>query len=348
VGGGRSEYQTMPIKIVRRGKAGIWQIRGTVAGQRVRESTGTASQRHAEAARAKLEAELLDGAIYGKRRTATFAEAVVIYKTKGGSGRFLAPLNEHFGLTRMADIGDAEVSRFCSLHYPNAAPQTLNRQVYTPMIAVWRCAHASKLCGPHEFRRPKMPTTEAVVFARDEDLLKLLPACSERLGAAVMMISFTGARASEACRVEASDVDWNERSLILRRTKNGSPRKIVLAQLVYEALLPLRHTEGKLFGIADRFAFNKALELACKRAGMRVFTTHELGRHAFAARLLRQGQTLKGLQEAGGWSPASLPMLARVYGHLEQKAVDGAIRAADTDLARALRQVQENQRVGAA
>jgi len=169
--GRSSEYQMLKIK--RRGKAGIFQITGTVAGTRIRESAGTSSERHADAKRAKLEAELLDVATYGKRRTATFSEAVILYRQKGHSGRFLTPLNDHFGMMRLADIDDIAVANFASKHYPNAKPQTLDRQVYTPLIAVWRCAHESKLCGPHEFRRPKKPEPDAVVFAKDEDLVKL-------------------------------------------------------------------------------------------------------------------------------------------------------------------------------
>ncbi len=57
---------------------------------------------------------------------------------------------------------------------------------------------------------------------------------------------------------------------------------------------------------------------------------------AFAARLLRQGRTLKEVQEAGGWSPASMPMVAETYAHLEKSAVDAAVREADGPLARLL------------
>src|SRR5689334_15347512 len=98
------------LRIVRRGKKGIFQVVGTVAGVRVRERTGTDSQRHAEAKRVQIEAQLLDTAVFGKRRTATFAEAVILYRQKGHPGRFLAPLNDHFGMWRMANITDLDVA----------------------------------------------------------------------------------------------------------------------------------------------------------------------------------------------------------------------------------------------
>ena len=56
--------------------------------------------------------------------------------------RFLTPLIEHFGMRRMVGITDLDVTNFAQLVYPNATPQTINRQVYTPLIAVWRVAPA--------------------------------------------------------------------------------------------------------------------------------------------------------------------------------------------------------------
>jgi integrase len=303
------------LKIVRRGKKGIFQIKGTLCGIRVRESTGTDSEPHAEAQRIKLENELLERATWGERRTASFAEAVTLY-LEGRSERFIAPLLEHFGRWRMGDITQPEVSKFAQLTYPGASPQTIDRQVYTPLIAIWRVAHEAKLCGPHEFKRPKQPEREAVRFAKDEYLAKLLPECGPRLKAAVLLITFTAARASECCRVKDEEVDWEARSVLLRKTKNSKPRSVPLAPMLYEALLPLKGRQGPLFGFSQRWSLNQAIERTCKRAGVPYMSSHQVGRHAFAARLLRQGKNLKELQEAGGWSPKSLPMMAEVYGHL--------------------------------
>lgn len=332
------------LKIVRRGKKGIFQIVGTcpVTGERVRESTGFVSEQHAEARRIQLEQRLLDEATYGKRRTATFAAAVILYRQKGHSGRFLTPLVRHFGARHLSSIADADVSSFAALHYPNAMPATLNRQVYTPMIAVWRVAHAAGMCGPHEFRRPVQPGREAVVFATEEEIATLLDAAWPMLRAAILLLSFTGARASEVCRITAADVDWERRSVMLRKTKGGKPRLVPLAPMVMEALLPLRLTDGPLCGYAQRFSLNQAIGRACARAGLRKLTSHEIGRHAFAARLLRQGKTLKEVQEAGGWSTKSMWMVAEIYAHLERTSVDEAIRSADTDLAQVMRKSLKN------
>jgi hypothetical protein len=128
------------LKTERRGKKGIFQIIGTLRGRRVYQSTGTTSESHAEAARIQLEKQILDEDIYGKASTAVFAEAAEAYLDVGGSPSFVTPLNNHFGQWRLADISQAEVMKFAKKCYPNASPQTIDRQVFTPLIAIWRKA----------------------------------------------------------------------------------------------------------------------------------------------------------------------------------------------------------------
>ena len=53
----------------------------------------------------------------------------------------------------------------------------------------------------------------------------------------------------------------------------------------------------------------------------------KIGRHAFAARLLDQGETSKVVMEAGGWKSA--PLFNETYGHLERSHVDQIVAAAD-------------------
>jgi integrase len=325
------------LKIERRGKKGIFQIIGTLRGVRVHESTRTTSEPHAEALRIQLEKRILDEDVYGKRVTAIFSEAVVAYLEGGGSPRFVTPLNQHFGPWRMGDITQAEVMRFAKKQYPTASPQTIDRHVFTPLIAIWTAAHEAGLCGPHELRRPRKPERAPVAYAKDNDVAQLLPACSIRLKAALLFITFTGARVSECCRVEDTHVDWKARSALFWRTKNGKPRTVVLPEMVYKAMLPLRGAEGPLFGFKQRWSFNQALARACRRAGLPVLTSHKVGRHAFAARLLRAGWTLKEVQEAGGWSPDSMVLLAETYGHVEQSAIDRMVRQSDRELTQIIR-----------
>ena len=70
------------------------------------------------------------------------------------------------------------------------------------------------------------------------------------------------------------------------------------------------------------------LKRACQRAGVEYLSPHKAGRHSFAARLLRDGNSLKALQEAGGWK--SPGVVASTYAHLERAQVDRAVREVST------------------
>jgi integrase len=339
----------MLLKIKRRGAKGIFQVTGTVAGVRVRQSLSVDTKEDAQVRANQIERQILDEAIHGKRATVTFAKAVNLYRQKGGSPRFLTPLLVHFGNKFLSTITDADLCTFISLQYPNAKPQTIIRQVYTPMISVWNVARELKLMGAHEFMAPEKPKRVAIEFKRDDQLAVILATATEEERALLLFLSFAGGpRASEVCRVMDDHVDWLARTVLFPKTK-GEPRQVPLPPLVYEALLPLKG-RNPLFGCKDRWALNRAITRACKRAGVPRITSHKIGRHSFAARLLGQGIKggLKGLQQAGGWSEASIPMLASFYGHLEQSVVDDHVRNSDTNLAQLLEggdKTSEKQRI---
>ena len=132
----------MPIRIVRRAKSPNWIIRGTLRGVRVEESTGTNNKKIAEEIRARREAEILAQSIYGRRATATFAEAALSYLENGGNKRFLDGAIRYFGTTPLAQIDQDAIDIGARKVYPNASAATRDRQFYTPMSAVLK--HAAK------------------------------------------------------------------------------------------------------------------------------------------------------------------------------------------------------------
>ena len=322
------------LKLWRRPDAvkGTWRIRGTLGGRRYDESTGTDSRPHAEAILARRQKEILDAITWGPERTTCFAEAVNVYLAGGGEARFLEPLVLAFGPRRLADVTQADVIGFIAQRYPATGPQGINRQVYTPLISVYRAAHAAGMGPLPPFQRlRKIKRRGAIRFATDDDLAVLLPHCSARLAAALLLMSLGGARVSEACRIVDADVDWGRARITLQETKNGEPRVVPAGPVLMAALEPLHGARGPLFGFASRFSVNQALARACLRAGLEVFTSHETGRHAFAARLLGQGFTLLEVQRAGGWK--SYRMVAETYGHLERSRLDDLVREAGAKLA---------------
>lgn len=292
-----------------------WYVRGTVAGVQLFESTGTADRGQAEEYRRKREKEVYDEAALGKVRPATFADAVIAFKRTGREVRFLTRLLDHFTETPLSKIGQAEIDAAAEALYPSAKASTLNRQVYGPMIAVLRHAARSRLPGavlPMISMRKE--TRPVVTPADDEHIAKLLPHCSEGLRALIVLMTYTGLRTGEALRVRREHI--RDGYIQVAQTKNGQPRMVPVPD-GWE--IPACG-----FGFKSTQGVGRAIRVASRLAGVNHRDGHELGRHAFAARWLRSGGSIKALKEAGGWE--KLAIVDETYGHLEQSAVHDFMR----------------------
>lgn len=303
------------LRLKREARSPYWYIRGTVKGVSVYESTGTADKGQAEQYRQKREREVYEWGALEKQQPATFADAVIAYVNHSGTNRHIAPLLDHFKETPLSDIGQAEIDEAANVIFPDAKASTLNRQVYGPTIAILRHAVRAKLVGASiplvKMRKVQKPV---VTPADDEHIAKLLPHCSEGLRALILLMTYTGLRTGEALRVKQEDIQ--DGFVCVGRTKNGQPRMVPVPDVWR---LP---SAG--FGFQTTQGVGKALRASHKRAGLAYRDGHELGRHAFAARWLKNGGTLKALQEAGGWE--KLGIVAEHYGHLERSQVHDFMR----------------------
>ncbi len=136
----------MALRLHRDRKSGIWQVRGTLQGVRVRKSTGTADQRQAERIRLNTEARIIDETL-GQRRL-SWAEAVEGYLDDGGDDRFLLRMFDHFDGRHVDQITPAEIREAAAREYHGCANATVNRQGITPVQAVINWAHQQGLCPP--------------------------------------------------------------------------------------------------------------------------------------------------------------------------------------------------------
>ena len=329
------------LRLTKREGSPHWQITGTLRGGRYRESTGTDSHPHAEAILAKRQSEILDRDVFGEKRTAIFAEAVEIYLQNGGEARFVGPLLERWGTWRIAEISASEVVKAAHELYPDRTAATLDRQLYTPLNSILRNAARAEMCELRLIERPRW-RRKPVAYASDQWINDFMPHANARLQACVLFMTLTAARVAEACRLLRRDVDLARGKALLGITKNGKPREVALAPILIEALAPLLEVppDGRVFGYASRYSVNQAIKRACKRAGIAYLSSHKVGRHAFAARLLKQGASLRLVQVGGGWS--NLGIVAEHYGHLEQSDIDRAITSAGTNLTHIARSDVEN------
>jgi integrase len=311
----------LKLKKLSGNRSPFWYIRGSIRGQLIFESTGTTDKHQAEEFRRKREAELYNFLALGKKKPTTFAEACAAYITSGGKGRFLLALLDWFKDTPVAEIRQADVDACAAALYPKAKASTINRQCISPIITVIKHAVDTEMPGAimRKIRRRK-EDKPVVNPADDEHIAKLLPHLPGGLRALIELMTYTGLRTGEALRITTGDISNGYAAV--RRTKNGEPRLVPLPE-------GWQWPSGG-WGYRTSQGVGKALRDAHKAAGLPYRDGHELGRHAFAARWLRSGGSMRGLQLAGGWKKFLIP--AEIYGHLEISDIHEQMRRLSRDV----------------
>lgn len=305
----------MPLKLVQRGKT--WYLRGTVAGQRVYESTGLGDRRAAEALRARREAELVERHAYGRRASVTFAQAALTYLEAGGEGRFLGPILEHFGpRIKLSEIDNDAVAACARALYPTAAPSTVNRQVITPISAVVQMAADDNLCDPRRFRRRKEGQGR-LRWLTPTEAEALLRAAESRTRLQILFLLGTGTRTGEMIALQRPQLYLASAEAWIAETKNGRPRMVRFpartAQAFDAADLPeagavFRTPKGKPYarrangGGQIAASFNAARDAA----GLGPDVTPHVLRHTWATWFHGQTRDFGSLMDLGGWEKADM------------------------------------------
>jgi integrase len=141
----------------------------------------------------------------------------------------------------------------------------------------------------------------------------------------------TGMRKGEQYGLKWSDVDFDQRVITLRDTKNGESRLVYMIDDVVAAFERLRDLNldrrpgrvdpapvSAVFAIGDN---KKWWAQALKDAKIENFRWHDL-RHTFCSRLAQNGVGLKVIQEAAGHK--TIAMAAR-YAHMDQTSLRTAL-----------------------
>jgi integrase len=244
----------------------------------------------------------------------------------GGERRYLDPVLQCLGKVPLVDITQELVQALADKLKPDAAPSTINRQIYTPVLSVMNYAAKLKMAPPPLLIRPKGHDKAPRLETPDEGWFNsVLPELSPAMRACVLTITLHGLRIAEAIERTPEDVDTNGWRLSIPDTKSGEPVVVPLSEPCIEAIeaIPNWRQQRWLFGTCHRSNIARAIGKACKRAGVRSYGTHCIGRHSFSVRVLKEGKSVKFLMSAGRWKTAKMPM-AR-YGHLETSEVNTAV-----------------------
>lgn len=250
----------MALKLFKRQGGKTWWIRGTLLGVSVYESTRLTKRRHAELARLEVEDEILSARLTGRRAKPkhwTFAEAAKSYLAGGGSARFLSHLVTALGNKRLDSISTADLRALSAKLYPLATPATINRQLYTPFIAVWNHAARNGWASVRLWERPRKPIGTNVRSPRSErcgtapvdyyTAAKFVAAMSPDPAMLMTCLFYTSLRPIEAFALRAEDVDVDKQWFVVRSSKTGQPRGVPLHSFLCEWLPALVERGGALF-----------------------------------------------------------------------------------------------------
>lgn len=336
---------------------------GKVVYRNTERSTGT-SQR----VKARQRAEEIYQAAYeeahkpqpGELADDTFAKAALDYMRHNGgkvtptdglipahrlkvraNKKYLHPIIEKAGLKKLREFDQALMVSLGAALYPDKSAATINRQLYTPVIAVLNFAK-----HPYQLQRPEgHDSLPELDIPADSWYPGVLREANPYARAFLITQRMTGRRPDELLN-RTPDHYINETGVL--QVWDGKAEQFISLELPEPARIALdalpnlrndperggvgkgaRRTFAKrnfLFGTNHKSTMIKWIKDACKEAGVRYHMPKEAGRHAFVTKNLQEGKSLKWVQDAGRWK--TLKVVAEKYGHLEKQEVDRQAREA--------------------
>jgi hypothetical protein len=263
-------------------KSASYEVRGTYLGVTVERSTRTADRKLALKVKKQIEHEIETGA-FTPSVGLTFLEAAVAYMKAGGERKFLGPIIDHKGeysiLNRqVASVAQQDLGHLADALYADATPQTRNRQVYTPVIAVLR--HVGIETG---FKRPKGWRGKKAKSSLEPEqafaLLQEADALDREFGLLCTTCLYTGRRIGDLLNDDTKLRHLNIRrgTLYLRDTKNGEPVTVHLPPILvdkFKAMPPRAFRHGMNKGRSQISAGVPFLE---RDPDQRIFRFHQGG-----------------------------------------------------------------------
>jgi integrase len=338
----------VPIKTFRRKGSKIWSYRGTVAGRRLRGSTGTTDKVRAERIASDKETGEWKGHLDGPIAVLTFAKASILYRAAGKptnrrQTKYLERVEDYWKDTLVKDITSGKVKQCALALYPDDSDATRNRQAVTVTRAVINHCAELELCAPLRvkgFRKTQGKIKKPVTL---EWALTLSKYARPVIKALVLQMFVTAERFGEVHRTEWADYDFHQRTIRIRDTKTGKHRDAHMPNQLLVALANLARDKRPFWRSETtlrRYWDQDVATTADTVVGFERLTFHSC-RHGFATSMLRKGIDPKTAATLGGWNDVALFM--ETYAHAIQ---DATLTEAiiDTDLTPPGTRPQQKQR----
>lgn len=317
----------MPLKLFKRktNDGGfVWHCRGDVAGSYIRRSLGTADKQIAARLASEIEHRQYKRRFDDPKEELTFPLAVELYQ-KAGKGKdwrsasYITKLEDHWKNTKVKDMNAGAILRSAKDLYPGCSGATWNRQVITPTQAVINHCAELNLCSPIRIRRFKFE--RKIKQPVTVEWLETFCAHARPLNVALVMTMFaTACRINEAMRLEWKDVDFQQRTILIRDSKTKQERVAHMPTRLLVALANLPRDRKPFFWSESsmRRSWDEDVAKAAEAVqGFERLTFHSC-RHGFATKMLRDGIDPKTAATLGGWKDVAL--FFNTYAHAMKEA----------------------------
>lgn len=297
----------MSLKIKLRGKT--WHYTGTIAGRRLRGSTGATDKAIAQRIADEIAAKAWRSHLDGPGAHVTMAQAAIEYRKLGKNLAFLEPIEDYWKDTPVSHVTPGMVRQMALEIYDDHANSTVNRQGITPTQAMIN--HIAELGWCSRISVKRFSEDKVIRYPASSDWVRAfadqaLEDGLEFLAALCLFMYGTGARISEALAVKWGDIDLEKRRVFIKQTKTGAERWSHLQSEVLVALANLpsnRNPEDAVFPYAARDSVYQTWHNVILRAKIAYLTPH-CCRHGFATNMLRAGYDVKTVAKLGGWKNA--------------------------------------------
>lgn len=216
-----------------------------------------------------------------------------------------------------------------------ARRSSANRQLTVLKAALNHAYREGRLASDDAWRKvsPFRAVDAAVIrYLSTDECQRLVNACATPFRDLVRAAILTGCRYGELTRLRAGDFNRDVSTIVVRESKGGKPRHVVLTDegaALFESLTAGRPSSTLIFTRHDGRAWKaseqqRPLQEACERASITPPATFHVLRHTHASHLAMQGVPMGVI--AAQLGHADTRMTEKHYAHLSPSYVADTIR----------------------